>query len=196
MAAALMMAGSAWATEYSASFKNADIEEFINTVGKNLNKTIIIEPSVRGKINVRSYDLLNEDQYYQFFLSVLDVYGFAVVPMNNGVLKVVRSKDAKTSAIPVVDDTNPGVGDEMVTRVVPVRNVSVRELAPAASAQRQRWRRQRGPLRALQRAAHHWPAPPWSTAWWRWFAGWTRRGSGHGRHQAESSPPLARWCGW
>jgi general secretion pathway protein D len=36
---------------------------------------------------VRSYDLLNEDQYYQFFLSVLDVYGFAVVPMNNGVLR-------------------------------------------------------------------------------------------------------------
>ena len=130
IAAALMMAGSAWATEYSASFKNADIEEFINTVGKNLNKTIIIEPSVRGKINVRSYDLLNEDQYYQFFLSVLDVYGFAVVPMDNGVLKVLRSRDAKTSAIPVVDGSNPGVGDEMVTRVVPVRNVSVRELAP------------------------------------------------------------------
>ncbi|WP_042061946.1 GspD family T2SS secretin variant ExeD [Aeromonas allosaccharophila] len=130
VAAALMMAGSAWATEYSASFKNADIEEFINTVGKNLNKTIIIEPSVRGKINVRSYDLLNEEQYYQFFLSVLDVYGFAVVPMDNGVLKVLRSRDAKTSAIPVVDGSNPGIGDEMVTRVVPVRNVSVRELAP------------------------------------------------------------------
>lgn len=130
VAAALMMTGSAWATEYSASFKNAEIEEFINTVGKNLNKTIIIEPSVRGKINVRSYDLLNEEQYYQFFLSVLDVYGFAVVPMDNGVLKVLRSRDAKTSAIPVVDGSNPGVGDEMVTRVVPVRNVSVRELAP------------------------------------------------------------------
>ncbi|MGH1409202.1 MAG: GspD family T2SS secretin variant ExeD [Aeromonas sp.] len=130
IAAALMMAGSAWATEYSPSFKNTDIEEFINTVGKNLNKTIIIEPSVRGKINVRSYDLLNEEQYYQFFLSVLDVYGFAVVPMDNGVLKVLRSRDAKTSAIPVVDGSNPGIGDEMVTRVVPVRNVSVRELAP------------------------------------------------------------------
>ncbi|PJG58072.1 GspD family T2SS secretin variant ExeD [Aeromonas cavernicola] len=131
LATALMvLSGTTLATEYSASFKNADIEEFINTVGKNLNKTIIIEPSVRGKINVRSYDLLNEDQYYQFFLSVLDVYGFAVVPMDNGVLKVLRSRDAKTSAIPVVDGTNPGQGDEMVTRVVPVRNVSVRELAP------------------------------------------------------------------
>ncbi|MGL5597077.1 MAG: secretin N-terminal domain-containing protein, partial [Aeromonas sp.] len=130
LTAALMMASAVGATEYSASFKNVEIEEFINTVSKNLNRTVIIEPSVRGKINVRSYDLLNEAQYYQFFLSVLDVYGYAVVPMDNGLLKVLRSRDAKTSAIPVVDGSNPGVGDEMVTRVVAVRNVSVRELAP------------------------------------------------------------------
>ncbi len=120
----------ALAAEYSASFKGTDIQEFINTVGKNLNKTIIVDPGVRGTINVRSYDLLNEEQYYQFFLSVLDVYGFAVVPMPNGVLKVVKAQNAKTSAIPVADDSRTGVGDEMVTRVVPVRNVSVRELAP------------------------------------------------------------------
>ncbi|MGL4205251.1 MAG: type II secretion system secretin GspD, partial [Aeromonadaceae bacterium] len=129
---AASMCGSplAQAAEFSASFKGTDIQEFINTVGKNLNKTIIVEPSVRGKINVRSYDLLNDEQYYQFFLSVLDVYGFSVVPMDNGVLKVVRSNTAKTSGVPVVDDSAPGMGDEMVTRVVPVRNVSVRELAP------------------------------------------------------------------
>lgn len=85
------------AEEFSASFKGTDIQEFINTVSKNLNKTVIIDPSVRGTITVRSYDMLNEEQYYQFFLSVLDVYGFAVINMNNGVLKVVRAKDAKTS---------------------------------------------------------------------------------------------------
>jgi general secretion pathway protein D len=118
------------AAEYSASFKGTDIQEFINTVGKNLGKTIIVDPSVRGTINVRSYDLLNEEQYYQFFLSVLDVYGFAVVPMPNGILKVVKAQNAKTSSIPVADETRTGTGDEMVTRVVPVRNVSVRELAP------------------------------------------------------------------
>jgi len=118
------------ATEYSASFKNADINEFINIVGKNLNKTIILDPTVRGSINVRSYDLLNERQYYQFFLNVLEVYGFAVVEMENGVVKVVKSKDAKTAAIPVVDDGTTYAGDQMVTRVVPVTNVSVRELAP------------------------------------------------------------------
>lgn len=118
------------ATEYSASFKNADINEFINIVGKNLNKTIILDSAVRGKINVRSYDLLNEKQYYQFFLNVLEVYGFAVVETDNGIMKVIKAKDAKVSSIPVVDDDSAYFGDEMVTRVVPVTNVSVRELAP------------------------------------------------------------------
>jgi general secretion pathway protein D len=118
------------ATEYSPNFKGTDITEFITIVGKNLKKTIIVDPNVRGKINVRSYDLLNEQQYYQFFLNVLEVYGYSVVEMDNNILKVIRSKDAKTAAIPVVSDENPGVGDEMVTRVVEVKNVSVRELSP------------------------------------------------------------------
>lgn len=116
--------------QYSPNFKGTDINEFINIVGMNLKKTIIVDPQVRGRINVRSYEMLNEDQYYQFFLNVLEVYGFAIVEMESGVLKVVRNKDAKNSNIPVVGDENPGVGDEMVTRVVQVRNVSVRELAP------------------------------------------------------------------
>jgi general secretion pathway protein D len=94
-----------------------------------LKKTIIVDPNVRGKISVRSYDLLTEDQYYQFFLNVLQVYDYAVVEMPNGILKVVRSKDAKTSNIPVVEGTAFD-GDEMITRVVPVYNVPVRELAP------------------------------------------------------------------
>ena len=118
------------AVEYSASFKNADINEFINIVGKNLKKTIVLDPTVRGSINVRSYDLLNEQQYYQFFLNVLEVYGFAIVEMESGIIKVIKAKDAKVAAIPVVDDGLQFKGDEMVTRVVPVTNVSVRELAP------------------------------------------------------------------
>lgn len=118
------------AEEYAASFKNTDINEFIQVVGRNLGKTIIIDPNVRGKIDVRSYDVMNEEQYYQFFLNVLEVYGFAVVEMESGVLKVIRDRDAKTSSIPVMGADNRGSGDAMVTRVVPVENVSVRELAP------------------------------------------------------------------
>ena len=117
-------------TQYSPNFKGTDINEFIDIVGKILGKTIITDPSVRGKVNVRSYDLLTKDQYYQFFLNVLEVYSFAVVDMGNNRIKVVKAKDAKSSAIPVVGEDNPGQGDEMVTRVVEVKNVSVRELSP------------------------------------------------------------------
>ncbi|WP_397470857.1 type II secretion system secretin GspD [Rheinheimera sp.] len=133
LSAVMVPAASVIAQEevmYSPNFKGTDINEFINIVGMNLKKTIIVDPQVRGRINVRSYEMLNEQQYYQFFLNVLEVYSFAVVEMDNGVLKVVRNKDAKTSNIPVVTDDSPGQGDEMVTRVVQVRNVSVRELAP------------------------------------------------------------------
>lgn len=129
LAATLVVSPVAMASDYSASFKGTDIQEFINIVGRNLEKTIIVDPSVRGKIDVRSYDTLSEEQYYSFFLNVLEVYGYAVIEMDNGILKVIKSKDAKTSAIPVVGDGDVK-GDEVVTRVVTVRNVSVRELSP------------------------------------------------------------------
>ncbi|MBP3140379.1 type II secretion system secretin GspD [Aliivibrio fischeri] len=128
--ASSMMWTSAIANDFSASFKGTDIQEFINIVGRNLEKTIIVDPSVRGKVDVRSYDLLNEEQYYQFFLSVLEVYGYAVVEMDSGILKVIKDKDAKTSAVPVLGAKDQVKGDAVITRVIAVRNVSVRELSP------------------------------------------------------------------
>nr|WP_158161861.1 type II secretion system secretin GspD [Vibrio mimicus] len=130
LAGSLLSTPLAMANEFSASFKGTDIQEFINIVGRNLEKTIIVDPSVRGKVDVRSFDTLNEEQYYSFFLSVLEVYGFAVVEMDNGVLKVIKSKDAKTSAIPVLSGEERANGDSVITQVVAVKNVSVRELSP------------------------------------------------------------------
>ncbi|MEC6832798.1 type II secretion system secretin GspD [Photobacterium toruni] len=126
-----LFCSQAIADELSANFKGTDIQEFINIVGRTLHKTIIIDPAVRGQVNVRSYDLLNEEQYYRFFLNVLDVYGYAVVTMEDGVMKVIRDKDAKTAAIPVVGANDKNIpGDAVVTRVIAVKNVSVRELSP------------------------------------------------------------------
>ncbi|BCV64797.1 type II secretion system secretin GspD [Shewanella carassii] len=128
--AALFTQQSAWSEQYAANFKGTDIQEFINIVGKNLNKTIIVDPTIRGKINVRSYDMLNDEQYYQFFLNVLQVYGYAVVELENNVIKVIKDKDAKTSSIRVADDKAPGLGDEMVTRIVALYNTEAKQLAP------------------------------------------------------------------
>ncbi|WP_057832770.1 type II secretion system secretin GspD [Colwellia sp. TT2012] len=126
----LCCVAQASAAQYSPNFKGTEITEFVNIVGKNLKKTMIIDPNVRGKINVRSYDVLSEEQYYQFFLNVLEVYGYAAVAKDNNIIKIIRNKDAKTAAIPVIGSDSNIVGDEMVTRVVEVKNVTVRELVP------------------------------------------------------------------
>ncbi len=126
----LCFVSQASAAQYSPNFKGTEITEFVNIVGKNLEKTMIVDPNVRGKINVRSYDLLTEAQYYQFFLNVLEVYGYAAVEMDNNIVKIIRNKDAKTASIPVIGDNSNIIGDEMVTRVVEVKNVTVRELVP------------------------------------------------------------------
>ncbi|RUO37428.1 type II secretion system protein GspD [Aliidiomarina shirensis] len=115
--------------EFSASFKNTDINEFIQAVSRNLEETIIIDPEVRGRINVRSYYSMDREQYYSFFLNVLDVYGYAVIRMDNDVLKVIRSRDASSEAVPIVEDASFG-GDEWVVRVIPLQNITVRELGP------------------------------------------------------------------
>ena len=106
LSAIALLSFFATATEYQPNFKGTDINEFINIVGKNLNKTIIVDPQVRGRINVRSYEMLNEKQYYQFFLNVLEVYDFSVVEMKSGVLKVVRQKDEK---VPIGRHCEPSV---------------------------------------------------------------------------------------
>lgn len=125
-----LYSGSLLAANFSASFKNTDIREFIDTVSRNLNKTILVDPSVQGTVSVRTYNVLSEEEYYQFFLSVLDLYGLSVIPMDNGMVKVVRSSVARTAGVPVADSKNPGKGDEIITRVVRMENVPVRELAP------------------------------------------------------------------
>jgi len=95
-----LYSSSLFAANFSASFKNTDIREFIDTVGRNLNKTILVDPSVQGTVSVRTYNVLTEDEYYQFFLSVLDLYGLSVIPMDNGMVKVVRSSVARTAGLP------------------------------------------------------------------------------------------------
>ncbi|ENQ0069318.1 type II secretion system secretin GspD [Escherichia coli] len=131
MAALCSPSSRAEENTFTASFKDTDLKSFIETVGANLNKTIVMGPDVQGKVSIRTIIPLNERQYYQLFLNLLEAQGYAVVPVENNVLKVVKSGAAKTEPLPLTGEGHENyVGDEMVTRIVPVRNVSVRELAP------------------------------------------------------------------
>nr|WP_251003492.1 type II secretion system minor pseudopilin GspK [Escherichia coli] len=73
-------------------------------------------PGVQGKVSIRTMTPLNERQYYQLFLNLLEAQGYAVVPMENDVLKVVKSSAAKVEPLPLVGEGSDNyAGDEMVT---------------------------------------------------------------------------------
>lgn len=115
--AAALCSSPVWAEEatFTANFKDTDLKSFIETVGANLNKTIIMGPGVQGKVSIRTMTPLNERQYYQLFLNLLEAQGYAVVPMENDVLKVVKSSAAKVEPLPLVGEGSDNyAGDEMV----------------------------------------------------------------------------------
>lgn len=115
---------------FSANFQNTDIREFINTVSRNLEKTIIIEPSVQGAVTIRSYEDMDKEQYHQFFLSVLQVYGFSAVNMPGDVIKVIPERNAASAGVPLVESGGITSSEEVIVRIVPLYNVSGKELAP------------------------------------------------------------------
>jgi general secretion pathway protein D len=57
------------------------------------------------------------------------VYGFSAVPSGK-VVKIIPDANAKQIAVPTTDDDAPGRGDEFVTRVIELRNVSAAQLVP------------------------------------------------------------------
>lgn len=121
---------STFSASYTANFKNADIHTFVNIIGQSTGKTILIDPDVKASISVRSHDVFNEEEYYQFFLSVLDLYGLSIVTLDNGLLKVVRTEKVKHLPGTLASPAYPGKGDELVTRIVPLENVPARALSP------------------------------------------------------------------
>jgi len=111
------------------NLKDADIGALISTVAEVANKNFIVDPRVKGKVTVISSRPMNSDEVYQVFLSILKVHGFAAVPAGE-VIKIIPDVNAKQDSIPTTTDQNPGVGDEMVTRVIQVDNVTAAQLVP------------------------------------------------------------------
>ncbi|WP_201343999.1 type II secretion system secretin GspD [Thiohalobacter sp. COW1] len=122
-------AQTAWSQTVTLNLKDADISALIGTVAEVTGKNFIVDPRVKGQVTVISSRPMDTREVYQVFLSILKVHGFAAVPSGE-VIKIVPDVNAKQEGIPTVSDERPGQGDEMVTRVVQVQNVTAAQLVP------------------------------------------------------------------
>ncbi len=96
------------------TFVGADIESVIKAVGHYTGITFIIDPRVKGTINLVSEQPVTKAQAFQLLTSTLRLQGYAVVTAN-GFTKVVPESDGKLQAGPT---QSSGVkGDQIATQV-------------------------------------------------------------------------------
>lgn len=125
----LVFTPSAHAQTITFNLKDAEIATVIGTIAEITGKNFIIDPRVKGKTTVISSRPMSKDEAYQVFLSLLEVHGFATVEVGK-TIKVVPDVNAKQSSTGVSSLDHPGVGDEIVTQVIPVEYVIAAQLVP------------------------------------------------------------------
>ena len=109
------------------NFVNADVESVIKAVGQITGKNFLIDPRVRGTVNIVSSRPVARTLIYPILLSALRLQGYAAVE-SNGVVKILPEADAKLNSGTVILANKPPHGGELVTQVYTLKNQSATQL--------------------------------------------------------------------
>ncbi len=106
------------------NLRDADIRAFASDMARISNKTIVLDPRVKGTVTVVSNQDLSSGEAYAVFLSVLRVNGYSAIE-NNGVVKVVPESSGRQDY-----STNRDNIDSLFTEVIRLKQANARTLAP------------------------------------------------------------------
>ncbi|HXT02917.1 MAG TPA: secretin N-terminal domain-containing protein, partial [Casimicrobiaceae bacterium] len=109
------------------NFVNADIDAVVKAVGEITGRNFLVDPRVKGTVNIVSARPVSKALVYPTLLSALRMQGFAAVE-SDGVVKIVPEADAKTQAGPVQRANVSASGDRIVTQVIALRYESAAQL--------------------------------------------------------------------
>ncbi|HEY9103647.1 type II secretion system secretin GspD [Chitinimonas sp.] len=128
---ALMLAGQVMAADDKVmlNFVNSDIDSTVKAVGLISGKNFVLDPRVKGTVNIVSSSPVRKQDVYEILLSALRLQGFAVVE-TPGAVRIVPEADAKQNyGVTVGSKLNAG-GDRVVTQVYPLKHESATQLVP------------------------------------------------------------------
>ncbi|MDR0480252.1 MAG: type II secretion system secretin GspD [Gallionellaceae bacterium] len=129
LCAALFLSATAMAAQdekISLNFVNADIGEVVKAISQITGRNFLIDPRVKGTVNIVSTTPVPAPLAYDILLSALRMQGFAAVE-SDGVTKVLPEADAK---LYVGASGGKGGGDKLVTRVYMLKYESATQLVP------------------------------------------------------------------
>ncbi|RMH44366.1 MAG: type II secretion system protein GspD [Gammaproteobacteria bacterium] len=118
------------AAQATLNMKEAELSTLIQTVSKLTGYGFVLDPRVNKNLRVTiiSPHLMNEDEIFEVFLSVLKVNGMTAVK-TGPVYKIMMEQQARQDSNRVVTGTqNDNDTDELITRVVKLKNVSAQEM--------------------------------------------------------------------
>ncbi len=120
----LVQAQDSW----QINLKEADIGAFISQVADITGKSFVVDPRVKGKVNVLTSEAMNKDAVYELFLSVLQVQGYVAVPAGDVTL-IVQQNEMKQQGRDL-DDQIGVASQELLTKVVMIKNTPALDLVP------------------------------------------------------------------
>ncbi len=103
--------------QLTLNFANAELEAVVRTVAEMVGKTAVVDPRIKGTLNLQSDKPISRQQAYQLLLTQLRLSGYSAVDTGR-VLRVVPEADGKlqggaVSAEPVIAKR----GDELLTQI-------------------------------------------------------------------------------
>lgn len=116
------------------NFVNADIESTVKAVGLITGKNFIIDPRVKGVVNIVSASPVAKGEVFNIMLSALRLQGFAVVETGS-VVRILPEADAKQNFGITIDKQFPTGnrathGDRIITQVYPLKHESASQIVP------------------------------------------------------------------
>lgn len=113
------------------NFVNADLDAVVRAIGHYTGRTFVVDPRVKGTLNLTSEKPLSRGQALSALTSALRLQGFAIVEVG-GISRVVPEADAKFQGGEVDSARVPRSvrGDQVVTHVFRLRYESAANVLP------------------------------------------------------------------
>ena len=113
------------------NFVNADIEGVVKAVSEITGKNFVLDPRVKGTINIVSSKPMSRALVYEVFLSAMRLQGFTAVE-ERGRVAIVPETDAKLhqSAVTGPQERPRAAGDTVRTQVFRLQHESAVQLVP------------------------------------------------------------------
>ncbi|MGE4110906.1 MAG: type II secretion system secretin GspD [Burkholderiales bacterium] len=122
---------AAGAETLTLNFVNAEIEGVVKVISEITGRNFLLDPRVKGTVNIVSSRPISKALVYDVFLSALRLQGYAAVE-DRGLIKIVPEADAKlhTGRLVTPDRRPRASGDVIQTQVFTLRHESAAQLVP------------------------------------------------------------------